>query len=169
MLQEKGIDYPFDQFSIVEIPAQLSWLNERRGVNTGLDSILMFRETGLPFARIYRSKDLLRKAESEEMRFLQEVVKYDLLNYWTNPLFGPTYEDVIIAAIVADETYSPDPFSALTKWVLEILLLDLLENEKYITNYKYRFDLDIASDLADESRVNIRYMQTRTYSYTPFP
>ena len=167
MLEEKGIDYPFDQFSIVEIPAQLSWLNEKRGVDTGLDSILMVREAGLPFARIQRLEDFLKKSESEEMGFFREAVEYELLNYWTNPIFGQTYEDVIIAAIIADEAYSA-PLSVFSKWVIEIFLLDLLENEKYIENYKYRFDLDIASDLAYESRVNLRYMLARTNSYYAF-
>lgn len=167
-LQKKGIDYPFDQFSIVEIPAQLSWLNERGGVNTGLDSILMFREAGLPFARTHRLADLLKKSKSEDTGWFEEQMEYELIDYWTNPLFGQTYEDVIIAAILADETYSEDPFSVVTKWVLEIFLLNLLEGDKSINNYKYRFDLDIARELADESRVNIRYIQARTHIYSPF-
>ena len=168
MLQEKGINYPFDQFSIVEIPAQLSWLNERRGVNTGLDSILMFREAGLPFARIHRLADTLEKSNSEDMAWLREQMEYELIDYWTNPFFGQTYEDVIIAAVLSNETYSEEPFSAVTKSMLEIFLLDLLGSDKILTNYTYRFDLDIARELADESRVNLRLMQARTYMYTPF-
>ena len=168
MLQEKGIDYPFDQFAIVEIPSQLSWLNEKRGVDTGLDSILMYREAGLPFARFDYLKTLQRLSGPEEMDFVQEQLEYGLINYWANPLFGQTYEDVIITAILADETYAHSPFSVLTKSLLEMFLLDLLEGEKYLTNYKYRFDLDIANELADQSRVNIRYMQSRTHSYFQF-
>lgn len=168
MLQEKGIDYPFDQFSIVEIPSQLSWLNEKRGVNTGLDSILLYREAGVPFARFHYLESLQRFSGNEDMEFLHEQLEYGLINYWTNPLFGQTYEDVIIAAILADESYAQDPFSVLTKSVLEMFLLDLLEGDKYLTNYTYRFDLDIARELADESRVNIPYMQWRAHGYSPF-
>lgn len=168
VLKEKGINYPFDQFSIVEIPSQLSWLNGKGGVNTGLDSILMYREAGLPFARFHYLETLHRFSGAEEMEFVQEQLEYGLMSYWTNPLFGQTYEDVIVAAILADETYAQDPFTVLTKWVLEMFLLDLLEGEKYLTNYKHRFDLDIANELADQSRVNIRYMQSRTHSYFQF-
>lgn len=160
-IESHGIDYPFNQFSIVEVPSQLSTLNYKRGTNIGLDSVLMFREAGLPFARASFWEKVSEQADAEGKAWYQEAVDWTMITYWTNPVFGQTYEDVIVDGILADRVYAPNEHSMLTNAILQILLKSLIETDNY------RFDFDIANELAAESRVNVRYLLFRLRNYSP--
>lgn len=161
-LDSLGIEYPFNRFSIVEIPSSLFILNKNQYLSSGFDSILMFRESGVPFARTAGLKKRIETASSSEFRFLKEQAERELRSYWTNPIFGPTYEDVIADGILADRTYAQDKNSLRTMLVMELFMLILLESEIS------RFDFDLANELTGESRVNINYMLWRLQGSMPF-
>jgi len=157
-LESYDIDYPFDQFTIVEVPATLSLLNHENNVNLGMESIAMFRESGIPFARLFRLHDWqedYEQAEADESPmagFLKSQVDFLKSLYWTNPIFNHTYEDAIVESLVSGQINRTDEHSNLAELVLETLLFNLLESKNY------RFDFDIANSLALESRLNIRYI-----------
>lgn len=157
-LNSYGIDYPFDQFTIVEVPATLSLLNDDYNTYLGMESIAMFRESGIPFARLYSLQDLQRQlaqAEAEEspsVELLKNQIGYMKSNYWTNPIFNHTYEDAIVESLVSGRIDRADEHSQLAELVLETLIYNLLGSSNY------RFDFEIANLLASESRVNLRYI-----------
>ena len=157
-LDSYGIDYPFNQFTIVEVPATLSLLNHENSVDLGLDSIVMFRESGIPFARLFRLDEWqedFEQAEADESpmaEFLESQVDFLKSLYWTNPIFNHTYEDAIVESLVSGRINRTDENSDLAELVLETLLFNLLEARNY------RFDLDLANSLALASRINLRYM-----------
>ncbi|MCY3541527.1 MAG: hypothetical protein OXH31_06425 [Gammaproteobacteria bacterium] len=157
-LESYDIDYPFDQFTIVEVPATLSLLNHENSVNLGMESIVMFRESGIPFARLFRVHDWQEdyvQAEADESPmagFLKSQVDFMKSLYWTNPIFNHTYEDSIVESLVSGRINRTDENSTLAELVLETLLFNLLESKNY------RFDFDLANSLALESRLNIRYI-----------
>lgn len=157
-LNSYGIDYPFDQFTIVEVPSTLSLLNYDYNTYLGMDSIAMFRESGIPFARLHSLLDLqeqLVQAEADESLLVdlyKDQIDYMKSDYWTNPIFNHTYEDAIVESLVAGRINRADEHSLLTELVLETLIYNLLDSSNY------RFDFELANLLASESSVNLRYI-----------
>ena len=162
-LQSYDIDYPFDQLSIVEVPATLSLLNYTNDVNVGVQSIAMFRESGAPFARVFRMEDMLEQAGSGELpmsTFLRDQVDYMKSDYWTNPILNYTYEDAIVTSLLAGRINRTEENSDLAELVLQTLLFNLLDSPNY------RFDFDLANSLVPASRVNFRYIWFHRHAAT---
>ena len=153
-LQDYGIDYPREQFSIVEIPSTLSLLDQVGELNAGMDSVVTYRESGLPFVRPYRLEQWreLSKSRESESRFYQEQFGYRIRYFWFNPIFNQTYEDAIVGSLLAGRIDGASEESVLAGLVLESFLLDLLNSSKY------RFDFVLANSLAPRSRVNIPFI-----------
>ncbi|MXZ44420.1 MAG: hypothetical protein F4Z01_05525 [Gammaproteobacteria bacterium] len=157
-LESYDIDYPFDEFTIVEVPSTLSLLNHENSVNLGMESIVMFRESSIAFARLYLVDDWqaeFEQAEADESpmaEFLKNQVGFIKSLYWTNPIFNYTYEDAVVDSLVSGRINRSDEHSNLAKLVLETLLFNLLESKNY------RFDFDLANSLASESHINLRYI-----------
>ncbi len=153
-LQSYGIEYPREQFSIVEIPDTLTQLNWENEQNVGLESIMVYRESGLPFASTtwldWRYE--LAVSNESDSDFHEQQLGFWLGYFWTNPIFNHTYEDVIIGSLLGGRVDWANETSALAGLVLESLLLNLLDSSEY------RFDFDLANSIASESRVNLPYV-----------
>ena len=153
-LQSYGIDYPREQFSVVEIPNTLSQLNTENELNVGMESIMVFRESGLPFASTtWMDRRYERVVSNEsESNFDEQQLGYSIRFFWTNPTFNQTYEDAIVGTLLADRVDWKNEHSLLAGLLLETLLLDLLDGSEF------RFDFDLANSIASASRVNLPYI-----------
>lgn len=151
-LQSHGIDFPQNQFSIVEVPATLSLLNIDGGVDVGMESILMFRESGLPFARTARLYDMIEGSKADGHGYLADQVESFVSNYWTNPIFNRTYEDAIVESLLVGRINHADEHARLTETLMQTLLFNLMDS------WNYRFDYNLAKLIAPQSRVAIPYM-----------
>ena len=153
-LRTNGIDYPQKHFSIVEIPSTLSQLNQDEEIGLGMESIMTYRESGLPFARTTWLDRRYEQAMSNESDsgFAMEQLGFWMGYFWTNPIFNRTYEDAMIGTLLAGRIDWANEQSAFAGLVLESLLLNLLDSSEY------RFDFDLANSIASESRVNLPYM-----------
>ncbi len=158
-LQSHGIEYPYDSFSIVEIPTTLSLLNEERGTDLKMDSILMYRESGAPFSRFGLHVDWLKRSYPDQFEFMGEDIEYLIWSYWTNSIFSQTYEDVVIDGVLSRYGLAQGNQSRFTNLILEQLLLGVIEEVDWMPNY--RFDFGIANTLSPESRQNMRYIASR--------
>ena len=83
---------------------------------------------------------MMKKAQTEELSFLQEQVGYQLYLYWTNPIFRQSYEDVIVKAILANLDYSADRHSSLAELILEQFVQRLLESQNDLESENSGFD-----------------------------
>lgn len=153
-LQDYGIDYPRKQFSIVEIPSTLSLLNQDSELNAGMDSLVTYRESGLPFVRPYRLEGWRERSKSRESEssVFEEQLGYRIRYFWVNPIFNRTYEDAIVGSLLAGRTDEANEESVLAGLLLESFLLDLINASKF------RFDFDLANSVAPRSRANIPYI-----------
>ncbi len=153
-LHSYGIDYTRQQFSVVEIPDTLSLLNRKNEQEVGLESIMVYRESGLPFASttwLDRRYERVVSNESDS-DFNEQQLGLTMGFFWTNPIFNHTYEDVIIGSLLGGRIDWANEKSTLAGLVLESMLLNLLDSSDY------RFDFDLANAIASESRVNIPYV-----------
>lgn len=153
-LQDHGIDYPLDQFSIVEIPSTLSLLNQNKKLNALMKSIVTFRESGLPFVRASWMEKVHELSMSDESgsSYWEGQLGYRIRFFWVNPIFNRTYEDAIVGSLLAGRIDEANKESSLAGLVLESLLLDLLDSPIY------RFDFDLANSVAPKSRINLPYI-----------
>lgn len=158
-LQSHGIEYPYDTFSIVEIPTTLSLLNEERGTDLELDSILMYRESEAPFSRFDQYVDWFKRAFPDDLAFLQEHTEFLNSNFWTNSIFNQTYEEAVIGGVLSRYELANEDEFQLSKLFMEQLLLSVVAEEYWISNY--RFDFGIANTLSRESQLNMRYIASR--------
>lgn len=157
-LNAHGIDYPHERFSVVEVPSTLSLLDYGFGVNNGMGSVMMFRESGIPFVRARMLEDRGKRTASND--FEPDDVPVDFAstyyrNYWKNTLFNATYHDVIVSAILAGRFNLGEQQSGIAGIVMEMLLLNLLGTGNY------RFDFDLANSFAPDAKVNIPYLWTQ--------
>ncbi len=155
-LSSHGIEFPYSEFSVVEVPTTLSLLNKNRGTDLEIDSMLMFRESTLPFARLDRLHDM-RSAVDDAYGFFAEQVEYGISYYWTNCIFSQTFEDAVIQGVLKNLSVTGEhhDHSLLAKLVVEQLLLTIFAAE---STQKYRFDFEMANELSNETTVNLRYV-----------
>ncbi|MCY4143867.1 MAG: hypothetical protein OXG08_09305 [Gammaproteobacteria bacterium] len=151
-LNAHGIDYPHERYSVVEVPSTLSLLDYGFGVNNGMGSIMMFRESGIPFVRARMLEDRGKRSgsndsEPEDMQVNFASTYYR--NYWKNQLFNATYHDVIVSAMLTGRFNLGEQQSEIAGIVMEMLLLN---------TSNYRFDFDLANSFAPDAKVNIRYL-----------
>ena len=158
-LQSHGIECPYDTFSIVEIPTTLSLLNEERNTDLEMDSILMYRESEAPFSRFDLYVDWFKRAFPDNLAFLQEHTEFLSSNFWTNSIFNQTFEDALIGGLLSTYEIANKDDSQLSKLFMELLLLSVVAEEYWISNY--RFDFAIANTLSHGSQLNIRYIASR--------
>lgn len=153
-LQDHGIDYPRDQFSIVEIPSTLSLLNQDSKLNALRGSMVTFRESGFPFVRsswMEKVHELSMSGESGSS-YWEGQLAFRIRFFWVNPIFNRTYEDAIVGSLLAGRIDVANEESSLAGLVLESLLLSLLDSPIY------RFDFDLANSVAPKSRINLPYI-----------
>ena len=155
-LSSHGIEFPYSEFSVVEVPTTLSLLNKNRGTDLEIDSMLMFQESTLPFARLDRLHDM-RSAVDDAYGFFAEQVEYGISYYWTNCIFSQTFEDAVIQGVLKNLSVTGEhhDHSLLAKLVVEHLLLTILAAE---STQKHRFDFELAKELSNETTVNLRYV-----------
>ena len=154
-LKSQEIPFPYNEFSIVEAPTTLSLLNKNRGTDLGMDAILLFRESGAPFARIDLLEEMQESAIDDPTGFFKEQVEYGISYYWTNGIFNQTYEDAVVNGVLSKIELAQEDQSQLSKMLMENLLLGVLATE---STHRYRFDFGLANTLAPEARVNMRYI-----------
>lgn len=157
-LSSHGIEFPYSEFSVVEVPTTLSLLNKNRGTDLEIDSMLMFQESTLPFARLDRLHDML-SAVDDAYGFFAEQVEYGISYYWTNCIFSQTFEDAVIQGVLKNLSVTGEhhDHSLLAKLVVEQLLLTIFAAE---STQKYRFDFEMANELSNETTVNLRYISS---------
>ena len=158
-LQSHGIEYPYNTFSIVEIPTTLSLLNEERGTDLELDSILMYRESEAPFSRFDQYVDWFKRAFPDDLAFLEDHTEYLNSNFWTNSIFNQTYEDAVIGGVLSRYGLAQGNQSQLSNLLMGQLLLAVIEEVDWMPNY--RFDFDLANTISRESPLNMRYIASR--------
>ncbi len=163
-LNAHGIDYPHERFSIIEVPSTLSLLDYGFGINNGMGSIMMFRESGIPFVRARMLEDRGKRSgandsEPEDVQITFASTYYR--NYWKNQLFNATYHDVIVSAMLTGRCNLGEQQSEIAEIVMEMLLLNLLRTGSY------RFDFDLANSFAPDAKVNIPYLWTQRRMISP--
>lgn len=166
-LKSYGIAYPYSTFSIVEAPTTLSLLNEERGTDLGMDSILMYRESEAPFSRFDLYVDWLKRRDPDHFEFAQDQIEYMIWSCWTNSIFSQTYEDSVIGGVLSRYGLAQGNQSRLSNLLMGQLLLAVIEEVDWMPNY--RFDFDLANTLSRKSQLNMRYIASRLRGMiTPF-
>ena len=158
-LQSHGITYPYSDFSIVEVPTTLSLLNEERGTDLGMDSILMYRESEAPFSQFALYIDWLKRSDPDEFEYMQETIEYMTWTHWSNSIFGQTYEDSVINGVLSRYGLAQGNQSRFSYLIMEQLLLGVIEEIDWMPNY--RFDFGVANTLSRETQLNMRYIAKR--------
>lgn len=124
-----------------------------------MDSILMYRESEAPFSRFDLYVDWLKRSYPDQFEFMGEDIEYLIWSYWTNSIFGQTYEDVVINGVLSGYALAQDIQSRFTNLIMDQLLLGVIEEVDWMPNY--RFDFGLANTLSRETRQNLRYIASR--------